>query len=54
MGLEKQWITYGKNQEYTGYLAKMDCVNENLPAVILIQEIWGVDAHIQDVTERFA
>jgi carboxymethylenebutenolidase len=35
-------------------MAKMDRVNENLPAVIVIQEIWGVDAHIQDITERFA
>lgn len=54
MALETKWVQYGENQEYTGYLAKMDHVKDNLPAVIVIQEIWGVDAHIQDITERFA
>ncbi|NRD80134.1 dienelactone hydrolase family protein [Bacillus sp. BRMEA1] len=54
MTLETKWIRYGKNEEYVGYMAKMDRVNENLPAIIVIQEIWGVDAHIQDVAERFA
>lgn len=54
MALETKWVHYGENQEFTGYLAKIDRVNENLPAVIVIQEIWGVDAHIQDITERFA
>jgi carboxymethylenebutenolidase len=54
MALETKWVRYGKNQEYIGYMAKMDRVNENLPAVLVIQEIWGVDAHIQDITERFA
>ena len=54
MGLETKWVRYGKNQEYVGYMAKMDRANENLLAIIVIQEIWGVDAHIQDITERFA
>ncbi|PFN77620.1 carboxymethylenebutenolidase [Bacillus sp. AFS076308] len=54
MPVETNWVRYGKNQEYIGYMAKMDRVNENLPAVIVIQEIWGVDAHIRNITERFA
>ncbi|MDQ6598800.1 dienelactone hydrolase family protein [Bacillus salipaludis] len=54
MTLATEWVRYGKNQEYIGYIAKMDRVNENLPAVLVIQEIWGVDKHIQDITERFA
>lgn len=54
MSLETKWVRYGKNQEFIGYMAKMEQVNVNLPAVIVIQEIWGVDAHIQDITERFA
>ncbi|MED1469890.1 dienelactone hydrolase family protein [Bacillus salipaludis] len=54
MTLATDWVRYGKNQEYIGYIAKMDRVNENLPAVLVIQEIWGVDKHIQDITERFA
>ncbi|WP_462412966.1 dienelactone hydrolase family protein [Neobacillus sp. Marseille-QA0830] len=54
MALGTKWVRYGENQEYIGYLAKQDRVNENLPAVLVIQEIWGIDAHIQDITERFA
>lgn len=54
MALETQWVHFGKNNENIGYMAKMDRVDENLPAVIVIQEIWGVDAHIQDITNRFA
>jgi carboxymethylenebutenolidase len=52
--LETKWVRYGKNQEFAGYLAKIEQVKEKLPAVIVIQEIWGVDQHIQNVTERFA
>jgi carboxymethylenebutenolidase len=33
---------------------KPDRDDSALPAVIVLQEIWGVDAHIQDVTRRFA
>ena len=36
-----------------GYLARPDG-DGPYPVVIVIQEWWGVDAHIQDVTERFA
>ncbi|MDQ0201511.1 dienelactone hydrolase family protein [Neobacillus ginsengisoli] len=54
MSLETKWVQYGENQEFIGYMAKMDQEKENLPAVIIIQEIWGVDAHIQNITERFA
>ncbi|WP_042461544.1 dienelactone hydrolase family protein [Neobacillus dielmonensis] len=54
MALETKWVRYGKNQEYIGYMAKLDRVNDSLPAVLVIQEIWGVDAHIQDIADRFA
>jgi carboxymethylenebutenolidase len=54
MTLETQWVRYGNDDEYIGYMAKIDKVQENLPAVIVIQEIWGVDEHIQDVANRFA
>jgi len=37
-----------------GYFAHPAGVNEPLPGVIVIQEIWGVDAHMRDVTDRFA
>jgi carboxymethylenebutenolidase len=54
MALETKWVRYGNNQEFIGYMAKMDQVQKDLPTVIVIQEIWGVDKHIQDLTERFA
>lgn len=54
MALETKWVSYGNNQQFTGYLAKMDRVKEGLPSIIVIQEIWGVDAHIKNVTEKFA
>lgn len=37
-----------------GYLARPARVEDPLPGVLVIQEIWGVDGHIRDVTERFA
>lgn len=54
MAVKTEWVRYGKDQEYIGYMAKMDQVTKDLPAVIVIQEIWGVDDHIQDVAKRFA
>lgn len=53
MGLITEWIHYGKNGEFSGYAARMDSTAK-APAIIIIQEIWGVDEHIQDVTRRFA
>ena len=54
MGLLTQWVAYGDQKRYTGYLARQERAETPLPAVIVVQEIWGVDAHIRDVTERFA
>jgi carboxymethylenebutenolidase len=53
MGLHTEWINYGENGQYKGYLAHFDQLKTDAPAVIVIQEVWGVDAHIQDVTRRF-
>lgn len=54
MSLHTEWIRYGENQRYSGYFAKPDKASDGQPAVIVLQEIWGVDEHIQDVTRRFA
>lgn len=54
MTLHTGWIRYGKDDEYLGYAAHPDKVEGPLPTVIVLQEIWGVDEHIQDVTNRFA
>lgn len=54
MGLHTEWVPYGEQLRYSGYVARPAGVNEALPAVIVLQEIWGVDEHIQDVTRRIA
>lgn len=54
MVLHTEWIRYGDNGQYSGYSAKLSAVKETLPSVIVLQEIWGVDDHIRDVTERLA
>jgi carboxymethylenebutenolidase len=54
MGLDAQWLRYGPDERYMGYLAVPANAQKPLPAVIVLQEVWGVDPHIQDVTERFA
>jgi len=38
----------------SGYLAWPERATKPLPAVIVIQEVWGVDSHIRDVTQRIA
>ena len=45
--------TIFKPHAFSGYLARPERATA-LPAVVVIQEAWGVDAHIQDVTRRFA
>ena len=37
----------------TGYLARPEA-GDPAPAIIVLQEWWGLDAHIKDVTNRFA
>jgi len=51
MATKTQWVNYG---EYSGYLAYPETATLPLPGIIVIQEVWGVDAHIEDVTRRFA
>ena len=48
------WITYGEEGQYSAFIARADNGQAKLPAIVLIQEVWGVDAHIQDITKRIA
>jgi carboxymethylenebutenolidase len=43
----------GNGAAVPGYLAKPDAAGP-FPAVVVIQEWWGLNAHIKDVVERFA
>ncbi len=51
MAIIGEWISYGDS---IGYLALPDRAQKPLPAVIVIQEVWGVEDHIEDVTRRIA
>jgi carboxymethylenebutenolidase len=51
MPIRTDWIRY---DHHLGYLAWPDQAATPLPSVVVIQEVWGVDAHIQDVTRRIA
>jgi carboxymethylenebutenolidase len=50
MSITAEWVRFG---ERTGYLAIPERAIV-VPGVLVLQEIWGVDAHIQDVTRRLA
>ena len=54
MALKTEWVRYGSKKEFLGLLAWPDRAAGPIPGVVVLQEIWGVDAHIQDVTHRFA
>lgn len=54
MKLDAKWIAYGDENQYAGYFAAPQGVQGTLPAILVLQEIWGVDEHIQDLVNRFA
>jgi carboxymethylenebutenolidase len=51
MAIKAEWIRYG---DEVGYLALPALAETPLPAVVVIQEIMGVNEHIEDVTRRVA
>lgn len=55
MELLSEWIDYDTPAgTVAAYISRPAAVSEPAPAVVVIQEIWGVDKHIADVTDRFA
>jgi carboxymethylenebutenolidase len=54
--LRTEWIRYDGDggAPVEAYVARPARVDAPLPGVIVIQEVWGVDAHIQDVAQRLA
>ncbi len=51
MAIKGEWIEY---EGHRGYFAAPEKASLPLPAIIVIQEAWGVNGHIEDVTRRFA
>ncbi|MDQ6776143.1 MAG: dienelactone hydrolase family protein [Actinomycetota bacterium] len=55
MELATGWINYESPAgEVAAYTARPQAAAARLPGIIVLQEIWGVDAHIVDLVERFA
>jgi len=54
MPIQTTTVTYGPAGQYSAFVARQERATGPLPAVIVIQEIWGVDYHIEDVARRFA
>jgi carboxymethylenebutenolidase len=53
--LLSEWIDYDSPAgAVAGYLARPRAASGPVPAVVVIQEVWGVDGHIADVADRFA
>lgn len=53
--MSARWVKVpSKNISIDAYLAKPDGLGDDFPAVIVVQEIFGVNEHIQDITERLA
>jgi len=51
MAVHTEWVRFGA---HAGFLARPAQVTAGLPAVLVIQEIFGVSDHIEDVTRRLA
>src|SRR5438309_11018707 len=51
MAIATSTVSFGA--DFTGYFAHPEHA-KSLPAVVVFQEAFGVDAHIEDVTRRFA
>ncbi len=55
MKLETGWSEFeADGARLRGHLARPAASAEPLPIAIVIQEVWGVDAHIRDVADRLA
>ena len=55
MELLTEWVDHESSAgRFSANLARPAPVTAPMPGVVVIQEVWGVDAHIRDVAERFA
>lgn len=55
MQLDSAWITYPSDTAgIAAYRTRPAAATEPLPGIVVIQEVWGPDAHICDVADRLA
>jgi carboxymethylenebutenolidase len=51
MAIKSEWVRYG---DEIGFLARPELAQAPLPGVLVIQEVMGVNEHIEEVTRRIA
>jgi carboxymethylenebutenolidase len=54
MSIKSEWVRFGVERQHSGYCVWLERAAPPVPGVVVIQEAWGVDAHIEDVANRFA
>lgn len=54
MELKAEWITHRRDGQDMKAYQVLGPKFEHSPAILVIQEIWGPDEHIQDMARRFA
>ncbi len=54
MSFKTEQSRFGSGERHCGFCAWPERATGPVPGVLVIQEAWGVDAHIEDVTLRFA
>ncbi len=55
MELVREWVDYQSPAgSVAAFLARPAPARAPVPAIVVIQEVWGVDGHIVDVAERLA
>jgi len=55
MRLHTEWLEYpGDGAVLRAYLARPAGASAPVPGLLLIQEMWGVDDHIEDLARRYA
>ena len=55
MKLQTEWVEYeSQGKKVQGYYARPSAAQGKLPGVLVIQEAFGIDPHIQDVTQSIA
>ena len=52
--LKREWVRFGKAKELLGFCTWIEGAAPAVPGIVVIQEAWGVDPHIEDVALRFA
>ena len=54
MSVKAEWVRFGRDGRVSGFCTWLERAVGPTPAVLVIQEAWGVDGHIEDVAARFA